>query len=105
MPKAPAAAQDDALPARLSHRDYHSFWTTQESPGWRDWVLDQASTWLRDRIGLDIDLSANAALRNKDRSKRAQVLYRNSGKDHGVRLRVWNSNRDGTFVVTVLAVE
>lgn len=77
----------------------------RKPPGWRDRVLDQASTWLRDRIGLDIDLSADADLRSKDRSKRAQVLYRNSGRDHGVRLRVWNSNRDGTFVVTVLAVE
>ena len=35
---------------RPAHLDYESFWTTEEQPGWLDRVLDQAATWLRDRL-------------------------------------------------------
>lgn len=90
---------------RPVHLDYQSFWTTEETPGWLDRVLDQAATWLRDRFGLDFDLSGDADTRSKDSSKRAQTIHRTSRKDRGARLRVWNTNRDGTFVVTIMAVE
>lgn len=90
---------------RPSHRDYESFWTTQERPGWLDRVLDQAATWLRDRFHLDFDLSQDADVHSSDLSKRAQTLHRTASKDRGVRLRIWNTNRGGTFIVTILAVE
>ena len=90
---------------RRSHRDYHSFWRTGERPGWLDRVLDQAATWLRERFSLDLDLSIDSDRHSSDRSKRAQILHRTSSRDHGIRLRVWNTNRGGTFIVTVLAVE
>lgn len=90
---------------RPAHLDYQSFWTTEESLGWLDRVLDQAATWLRDRFALDFDLSGDADLRSADRSKRAEILHRSSRKDRGARLRTWNTNRDGTFVVTIMAVE
>lgn len=90
---------------RPAHLDYESFWTTEEQPGWLDRVLDQAATWLRDRLHLDLDLSVDGEVRSPDHSKRAQTLHRTASKSRGVRLRVRNANRDGTFIVTVLAVE
>lgn len=100
-----AQAVDSAPPDRLSYRDYQTFWTTQESPGWLSKVLDQAATWLRDRLDLDLDLTADADEHSPDRSKRAQVIHRPAGRETGMRLRVWNTNQGGTFVVTVVAVE
>ena len=96
-------AQPPAI--RSAHRDYQTFWTTQESPGWLDRALDQEATWLRDKLGLDFDLSDEGEKRSDDGSKRAQILHRCSRKDRGTRLRVWNTNRDGTFTVTIMAVE
>lgn len=92
-------------PTRPAHRDYQTFWTTSQSPGWLELVLDQEATWLRDRLGLDADLTADADVRSADRTKRAQMLHRTSRKDHGTRLRVWNQNSGGTFIVTIIAVE
>jgi len=102
----PAAQEPTtAPPERLSYRDYQTFWTTKEPPGWLSKVLDQAATWLRDQLSLDLDLTVDVDAHTPDRLKRAQVLHRPAGRETGVRLRAWNTNHGGTFIVTVLAVE
>ncbi|KAA9395458.1 hypothetical protein FCK90_00010 [Kocuria coralli] len=102
---APGPPAAETLLPRLSHRDYQSFWTTEEPIGWMDRVIDQAATWLRDRLDLDFDLSVDDDVSSPDRSKRAQTLHRVAGRDHGMRLRAWNTNNGVTFIVTILAVE
>ena len=73
---------------RPAHLDYESFWTTEEQPGWLDRVLDQAATWLRDRLHLDLDLSVDGEVRSPDHSKRAQTLHRTASKSRGVESRI-----------------
>lgn len=91
---------------RSPHLDYESFWTTEEPQGWLDRAMDQAASWLRGpSLGLDIDLTADGETRSPDGSKRAQVLHRASGRSRGIRLRVWNTNGNVTYIVTVLAAE
>ncbi|WP_136643255.1 hypothetical protein [Subtercola vilae] len=85
--------------------DYQAFWTTDASSGWLDQALGQAAVWVRERLGLDVDLSQDGEVANGDRSRRVQVLHRQAGRDVGVRLRAWNTNNGTTFIVTVLAVD
>lgn len=91
---------------RSPHLDYESFWTTEESQGWLNRALEQAASWLRGpSLGLDMDLTTDGEVRSLDGSKRAQVLHRTAGRSRGIRLKVWNSNGNVTYIVNVLAAE
>lgn len=85
--------------------DYQAFWTTDAPTGWLDQALGQAAVWVKERLGLEIDISQNDEAATSDRSKRAQIVHRQAGRDTGVRLRAWNTNAGTTFTVTVLAFD
>ncbi|GIT78562.1 hypothetical protein LLS1_02310 [Leifsonia sp. LS1] len=102
----PVSASSDiatATPA-ISGLDYQAFWTTSAGEGWMELALAQAGEWVRDRLGLDVDLTRNNEASNPSRTKRVQVLHRQAGREEGVRLRAWNTNHGTTFTVTILAV-
>ena len=87
----------------ISERDYRTYWTTRDPAGWLRVAQAEAERWLRDKVHVDLDLSADGEVSGHPR--RAQVLHRSTSTEHGLRLRVWTTYQGVTYVTTLIAVE
>ncbi|MCS6524228.1 hypothetical protein [Curtobacterium citreum] len=96
---------DEVQPPTPTVRDYQAFWTTHARAGWTDAVLGEVRSWALRRLGLDVNVAADGEAISAGGDRRAEVMHRQAGKESGVRVRVWNTNGSGTFIVTILAVE
>jgi len=91
--------------AAPADHDYQAYWTTQGSSNWLRRVLDEVAAWSRDKLGVEIDPGVEGEAVGSPPTRRVEVLHRRAGREDGVRVRAWNTNRGTTFVVTIVAVD
>ena len=96
---------DQTETAAPADHDYQAFWTTQGGKDWLRRVLHEVAAWSSDKLGVEIDTAVEGEVVGSLPSRRVEVLHRHAGREDGVRVRAWNTNRGTTFVVTIVAVD
>lgn len=94
-------------PARSSagDRDYHSFATCHEPPGWLGTVEDQVATWLRSRKRLDVDTGVNGTHDQPGLGRTVTVRHHRHGHDQALRLVLEEDSPTGHWTTQITAVE